>query len=90
MFSIIKPFLNLFRIVMYFRSFRLQSTRALKKLMMNTAGCDQRSAGIGDIAYVKDLLTGKIVTAKLRCSKFGVAYHRLAGLGWVRLINIYM
>ena len=65
---------------MYFRSFRLQSRRPLKKLMMNTAGCDQRSSGIGDIAYVKDLLTGKIVTAKLRCSKFDVEPR----LGWVR------
>ena len=75
---------------MYSRFFRLQSRRPLKKLMTNTAGCDQRSAGIGDIAYVKDLLTGKIVTVMLRCSKFGVAYHRLSGLGWVRHINILM
>ena len=56
--------------------------------MMNTAGCDQRSAGIGDIAYVKDLLTEKIITTKLRCSKFGVANHRLARFGWVRSLNI--
>ena len=48
--------------------------------MMVTAGCNQRSAGIGDIAYVKDLLTEKIVTTKLRCSKFG-----LATFGWVRI-----
>ena len=73
---------------MYFRSFRLQLTRLLKKLMMNTAGCDQRSAGIGDIAYVKDLLTGKIVTTKLRCSKFGFAYHHLVKFGWVCHFNI--
>ncbi len=51
--------------------------------MMNTAGCDQRSAGIGDIAYVKDLLTENIVTTKLRCSKFGYAYHPLVRFGWV-------
>ena len=51
--------------------------------MMITAGCDHRSAGIGDIAYVKDLLSDKIVTAKLRCSKFGFAYHPLARFGWV-------
>ena len=56
--------------------------------MMNTAGCNQRSAGIGDIAYVKDLLTEKIVTTKLRCSKFGHAHHRLARFGWVRSLNI--
>ncbi len=51
--------------------------------MMNTAGCDQRSAGIGDIAYVKDLLTENIVTTKLRCSKFGYGYHPLVRFGWV-------
>ena len=56
--------------------------------MMNTAGCNQRSAGIGDIAYVKDLLTEKIITTKLRCSKFGVAHHRLARFGWVRCLSI--
>ncbi|CAB4020784.1 Hypothetical predicted protein, partial [Paramuricea clavata] len=64
-------------------SYRLQSKRPLKNLMMNTAGCDQRSAGIGDIAYVKDLLTESIVTTKLRCSKFGFAYHNSVKLGRV-------
>ena len=81
-------FLALKDLHIYFRSFRLNSKRPLKKLMMITAGCNQRSAGIGDIAYVKDLLTEKIVTTKLRCSKFGLAYHRLAKFGWVRHLNI--
>jgi hypothetical protein len=66
-----------------YRSFRLQSKRPLKNLMMTTAGCDQRSAGIGNIAYVKDLQTEKIVTTKLRCSKFGFAHHHLLKFGWV-------
>ena len=69
-----------------FRSYRLKSKRPLKNLMMNTAGCDQRSAGIGDTAYVKDLLTEKIVTTKLRCSKFGFAYHPLIKFGWVDIL----
>ena len=72
----------------YFRSFRLQSKRFLKELMMNIAGCNQRSAGIGDIAYVKDHLIEKIVTTKLRCFKFGLAHHRLAKIGWVRNLNM--
>jgi hypothetical protein len=55
---------------------------------MNTGGCDQRSAGIGDIAYVKDLLTEKIVTTRLRCSKFGFAYHPLVKFGWVWMILV--
>ena len=51
--------------------------------MMNTAGCDQKSAGIGNIAYVEHLVTEKIVTTKLRCSKFGYAYNRFVKFGWV-------
>ena len=71
-----------------FRSYRLQSKRPLKNLMMNTDGCDERSAGIGDIAYVKDLLTEGIVTTKLRCSKFGYAYNRFVKFGWVYVSHI--
>ena len=56
--------------------------------MMNTAGCEQRSAGIGDIAYVKDLQTENIVTTKLRCSKFGFAYHPLVKFGWVWIVFV--
>ena len=53
---------------------------------MTTAdGCDQRSAGIGNIAYVKDLQTEKIVTTKLRCSKFGFAHHIVLKFGWVSI-----
>ncbi len=66
-----------------YRLFRLKSKRRLKNLMMTTAGCDQRSAGIGNIAYVKDLQTEKIVSTKLRCSKFGFAHHQLLKFGWV-------
>ena len=58
--------------------------------MMITSGCDHRSAGIGDIAYVKDLLTGKIVTTKLRCSKFGFAYHPSAKFGWVDILYLHI
>lgn len=55
---------------------------------MNTAGCEQRSAGIGNIAYVKDLLTENIVTTKLRCSRFGFAYHPLVKFGWVWIVFV--
>ncbi|CAB4013001.1 Hypothetical predicted protein [Paramuricea clavata] len=63
-------------------SFRLQSQRPLKNLMTTADGCDQRSAGIGNIAYVKDLQTEKIVSTKLRCSKFGFAHHIVLKFGW--------
>ena len=72
-----------------FRSFRLHSKRPLKKLLMNSDGCNQRSAGIGDIAYVKDLMTERIVTSKLRCSTFGLGQHHLARFGWVHRFNYY-
>ena len=71
------------------RAYRLKSRRALKNLMMITAGCDQRSAGIGNIAYVKDLMTERVVTTKLRCSKFGFAHHRFTKFGWVRRLLIF-
>ena len=58
--------------------------------MIATDGCDQRSAGIGNIAYVKDLMTEKIVTTNLRCSKFGFAHNASLGFGWVsRIIEHY-
>ena len=74
--------------VYYDRSYRLRSKRPLKNLMMNISGCDYRSAGIGDIAYVKDLLTKKILTTQLRCSKFGFAYHHLVKYGWVWVVLV--
>ena len=58
--------------------------------MMNTAGCDQRSAGIGDIAYVKDLLTENIVTTKLRCSKFGFGHSPFLRFGWVCVYMMFV
>ncbi len=53
--------------------------------MITYGGCSARSPGIGDIAYVKDLLTGKVVTTTFECSVFGdpksdTTYKS----GWVR------
>mgnify|MGYP002804350115 CR=1 FL=1 len=66
-------------------SFRLQSRRPLKKLMVTTDGCNQRSAGIGNISYVKDLQTYRVVTTNLRCSKFGIAYSSSSYYGWPQM-----
>jgi hypothetical protein len=52
-------------------------------MLLGERGCDNNSPGIGDIAYVKDLRAGNIVTTNFRCSKFGVAYHRNTKYGWV-------
>ena len=54
--------------------------------MITDHGCDARSPGIGDIAYVKDLMTGRIVTTTFKCSVFGDAKSRdtFYKSGWVR------
>jgi hypothetical protein len=58
--------------------------RPLKNIMIiNQGGCGSISPGIGDIAYVKDLRTEKIVTTNFRCSKFGTYYHSYQKFGWV-------
>ena len=66
------------------RSYRLQKTRPLKNLLVvNEKGCG-RSPGIGDIAYVKDLLTEEIVSTTFRCSHFGRYHPKSSRYGWVR------
>ena len=49
-------------------------------------GCAQATPGIGNIAYVKDLQTEKIVTTNFRCSVFGSYYDSATGFGWVILL----
>ena len=62
----------------------MQSERPLKKLMiMDEGGCGPTSPGIGNISYVKDLQTEKIVTTTFRCSTFGGYFHPSTHLGWV-------
>ena len=53
--------------------------------MITDHGCDARSPGIGDIAYVKDLMTEKIVTTTFKCSVFGDPKSDTGRkFGWVR------
>ncbi|CAB4032105.1 Hypothetical predicted protein, partial [Paramuricea clavata] len=63
-------------------SFRLQTERLLKNLMIVDHGCAQATPGIGNIAYVKDLQTENIVTTKFRCSVFGSYHNPATGFGW--------
>ena len=51
--------------------------------MIIDRGCSPESPGIGDIEYVKDLLTGEVATTTFRCSKFGVGHHPNSKIGWV-------
>ena len=70
--------------VISLRYFRLKNPRKLKNLMIiNKGGCDKDSPGIGDVAYVKNLLSDTIVTRNFRCSKFGLAHHPRTKFGWV-------
>ncbi|XP_028397006.1 uncharacterized protein LOC114520857 isoform X2 [Dendronephthya gigantea] len=66
-------------------SFRLQAKRPLQKLMMEDKGCSQDQPGIGNIAYVKDLLTNKIVSTGYHCSIFGKYQHPVTGFGWHKM-----
>ena len=50
---------------------------------MDKGGCGKTSPGIGDVQFVKDLMTGDIVTTNFRCSKFGVAHNQKTNFGWV-------
>lgn len=67
------------------RSFRLKNKRPLKRLMMvNEGGCPYNLPGIGDISYVKNLITEEITSKNYHCSVFGVYSHPSARIGWVR------
>ncbi|XP_046843331.1 uncharacterized protein LOC124437395 isoform X1 [Xenia sp. Carnegie-2017] len=66
--------------------YRFQNPRKLKNLMIyNKGGCTNTSPGIGDVKYVKDLITDNVVTTNFRCSKFGLAYNERTNLGWAKM-----
>jgi hypothetical protein len=52
---------------------------------VGSGGCTDVHSGIGNVSYVKDILTetcsGQWVTTKFNCSKFGPHLH--SSLGWV-------
>jgi hypothetical protein len=56
--------------------------------MITDHGCDALKPGIGDIAYVKDLMTEKVVTTIFECSVFGKAKDSsIYKSGWVCIYN---
>ncbi|XP_028411770.1 uncharacterized protein LOC114534514 [Dendronephthya gigantea] len=64
--------------------YRFKSPRKLSKLLMsNKGGCSHRYPGIGKVAFVKDLVTGKIQTKNFKCSRFGASIA--PGLGWNKM-----
>ncbi|XP_046843367.1 uncharacterized protein LOC124437433 [Xenia sp. Carnegie-2017] len=62
--------------------YRLRHTRKLKNLMITDRGCSDQMPGIGDIAYVKDLITEKITTRSFKCSVFGPNIGSHFKVGW--------
>jgi hypothetical protein len=52
-------------------------------LLHDSGGCTKNNPGIGDIKFVKDLQTGKVVNTNFRCSIFSGHLSKL--IGWVRL-----
>ena len=51
--------------------------------MITDRGCDALSPGIGDIAYVIDLMAEKISTTTFKCSVFGPNTASSLKVGWV-------
>ena len=66
-----------------FRIYHFKTKRKFGNLFSNdpSKGCTTIHPGIGDVMYVKDGTTGRIVTANFSCSKFGTHSHN--SLGWV-------
>ena len=55
-------------------------------MILGKGGCDNNSPGIGDVAFVKDLMTETVATHSFRCSKFGVAHSPESVIGWVFIL----
>ena len=68
-----------------YRLYRLKKARPLGNLFgIGSGGCADFHSGIGNVSYVKDILTETVVTTKFSCSRFGPNNH----LGWVTIIVI--
>ena len=68
------------------RMYRLKPRRELGNLFSINNGCPLLEAGIGNISFVKDLMTKTVVTTSLKCSKFGQHVH--PRLGWVIFLTL--
>ncbi|XP_028392499.1 uncharacterized protein LOC114517056 [Dendronephthya gigantea] len=64
--------------------YHFSTPRPLSELFINgRGGCSVYYPGIGDIEYVKDLMTDTIVTEEFNCSQFGPTYP--SKLGWQKM-----
>ena len=65
------------------RLYRLKISRPLGNIFgVGSGGCTNFHSGIGNVSYIKDILTDTVVTTKFSCSKFGSDNI----LGWVTMI----
>ncbi|XP_028392647.1 uncharacterized protein LOC114517187 [Dendronephthya gigantea] len=63
-------------------SYRLKESRPLGNLFgIGSGGCTDFHSGIGNVSYVKDILTDTVVTKRFNCSKFGTDVI----FGWQRM-----
>ena len=78
----INPLTAIGILIFFIRLYRFKTSRHLAELLMgNQGGCSNHYPGVGDIEYVKDLLTERIVSHNFQCSRFGPSYT--SSLGWV-------
>ncbi|XP_028403520.1 uncharacterized protein LOC114526201 isoform X3 [Dendronephthya gigantea] len=67
-------------------AFRFKNKRVLKNLMIvDQGGCPNNFPGVGDVSYVKDLMTGEIVSKDFSCSIFGPYSFPSAKVGWTMM-----
>ena len=73
----------------YSRFYRLKTKRPLGNIFTNdlSSGCTKDDPGIGDVTFVKDILTESILTTNFKCSIFGPHTH--PSLGWVNILFIF-
>ena len=66
-----------------FRAFRFKNKRLLKNLITADQGCPRNFPGVGDVSYIKDLMTNEIVSNDFSCSIFGSYSYPIVKVGSV-------
>ncbi|XP_046857622.1 uncharacterized protein LOC124451035 [Xenia sp. Carnegie-2017] len=62
--------------------YHFHSPRKLTELLLrDSGGCSRLFPGVGNIQYVKDLRSNKIITTNFNCSRFGSHFHKNFGWG---------
>ena len=59
-------------------------------MILDQGGCPHNFPGVGDVSYIKDLMTEEIVSKDFSCSIFGPYSHPIAKIGWVWILRHYL